>query len=92
MPGIDLHTHSNRSDGTFTPRQLIELAAERGLSTVALSDHDTTDGLDDATQARQQHPGRRRALEQIVHGGDAAVGVSRRPVEAEQSARELPVD
>lgn len=51
MPGIDLHTHSVHSDGTFTPRQLIELAAERGLSTVALSDHDTTDGLDEANGA-----------------------------------------
>src|SRR5262245_53874081 len=50
VPGIDLHTHSNRSDGTFTPGELIQLAAERGLSTVALSDHDTTDGLDEATR------------------------------------------
>jgi predicted metal-dependent phosphoesterase TrpH len=48
VPGIDLHTHSVHSDGTFTPRQLLELAAERGLSTVALSDHDTTDGLEEA--------------------------------------------
>jgi predicted metal-dependent phosphoesterase TrpH len=51
VPGIDLHTHSVHSDGTFTPRQLIELAAERGLTTVALSDHDTTDGLDEANRA-----------------------------------------
>ena len=51
MPGIDLHTHSNHSDGTFTPRELIALAAERGLATVALSDHDTTDGLAEATAA-----------------------------------------
>jgi predicted metal-dependent phosphoesterase TrpH len=51
VPGIDLHTHSVHSDGTFTPRELIELAAERGLSTVALSDHDTTDGLREAYDA-----------------------------------------
>jgi predicted metal-dependent phosphoesterase TrpH len=51
VPGIDLHTHSNHSDGTFTPRELIALAAERGLATVALSDHDTTDGLAEATAA-----------------------------------------
>jgi len=48
VPGIDLHTHSNRSDGTFEPAQVVRLAAERGLDVVALTDHDTTDGLDEA--------------------------------------------
>jgi 3',5'-nucleoside bisphosphate phosphatase len=51
VPGIDLHTHSVHSDGTFTPRQLVELAGERGLSTIALSDHDTTAGLPEAFAA-----------------------------------------
>jgi 3',5'-nucleoside bisphosphate phosphatase len=45
VAGIDLHTHSLYSDGTFTPRELVELAGERGLDTVALTDHDTTNGL-----------------------------------------------
>jgi predicted metal-dependent phosphoesterase TrpH len=49
MAGIDLHAHSNRSDGTFTPAELVRLAAERELDVVALTDHDTTDGLDEAT-------------------------------------------
>jgi hypothetical protein len=48
MPGIDLHTHSNRSDGTFEPAEVIRLAAERGLDVVALTDHDTTAGLEEA--------------------------------------------
>jgi len=48
MPRIDLHTHSNRSDGTFTPAEVIRLAAERDLDVVALTDHDTTDGLSEA--------------------------------------------
>jgi predicted metal-dependent phosphoesterase TrpH len=48
VTGIDLHTHSNRSDGTFTPSELVRRAAERGLGTVALTDHDTTDGLEEA--------------------------------------------
>ena len=48
MPRIDLHAHSNRSDGTFTPTELVRLAAERELDVVALTDHDTTDGLVDA--------------------------------------------
>jgi 3',5'-nucleoside bisphosphate phosphatase len=48
MPRIDLHTHSNRSDGTFTPAEVVRLAAERDLQVVALTDHDTTDGLAEA--------------------------------------------
>lgn len=48
MPGIDLHTHSNRSDGTFEPAEIVRLAVERGLDVVALTDHDTTDGLEEA--------------------------------------------
>ncbi|MGZ4130893.1 MAG: PHP domain-containing protein [Actinomycetota bacterium] len=48
MAGIDLHAHSNRSDGTFTPDEVVRLAAERELDVVALTDHDTTDGLDEA--------------------------------------------
>jgi predicted metal-dependent phosphoesterase TrpH len=51
MPGIDLHVHSVFSDGTFTPRQMVELAVERGLTTVALTDHDTVNGLDEAFSA-----------------------------------------
>ena len=51
MAGIDLHAHTNRSDGTFTPTELVTLAAERGLDVVAVTDHDTTDGLDEARRA-----------------------------------------
>ena len=48
MPRADLHVHTLYSDGTFTPRQIVELAVERGLTTVALTDHDTVDGVSDA--------------------------------------------
>ena len=48
MPRIDLHTHSNRSDGTFEPAEVVRLAAECALDVVALTDHDTTDGLAEA--------------------------------------------
>jgi 3',5'-nucleoside bisphosphate phosphatase len=48
MSRIDLHAHSNRSDGTFTPDELVRFAAERELDVVALTDHDTLDGLDEA--------------------------------------------
>ena len=45
---IDLHVHSTRSDGTYTPTELVEYAIEKGLTAFALTDHDTTDGLDEA--------------------------------------------
>ena len=51
MGGIDLHTHTNHSDGTFAPAELVELALRRGLDVVAITDHDTTDGIDEAAAA-----------------------------------------
>ena len=51
-PGrFDLHTHSVRSDGHHTPREVVELAHGAGLDGVALTDHDTGDGLTEALQA-----------------------------------------
>ena len=51
MPAVDLHAHTNRSDGTFTPAELVRTAAERGLDVVAVTDHDTTSGLEEAIAA-----------------------------------------
>ncbi|HJQ46262.1 MAG TPA: PHP domain-containing protein [Amycolatopsis sp.] len=48
---IDLHTHSTVSDGTDTPAQLVRAAAQAGLDVVALTDHDTTAGWAEATEA-----------------------------------------
>lgn len=45
---IDLHVHSYRSDGTFSPSELVDYAKEKGLHAFALTDHDTVDGLDEA--------------------------------------------
>lgn len=42
---IDLHTHSTASDGTLTPAALVDLAAEKGLAAIALTDHDTVAGV-----------------------------------------------
>lgn len=52
---IDLHTHSTRSDGTDAPADLIAQAAQAGLTTVALTDHDTTAGWAEAAEAAQRH-------------------------------------
>ncbi|MGI9084815.1 MAG: PHP domain-containing protein [Aeromicrobium sp.] len=51
---IDLHTHSSRSDGTDTPTELVENAKRAGLDVVALTDHDTTVGWDEAEAAAER--------------------------------------
>ncbi|MCL1955431.1 MAG: PHP domain-containing protein, partial [Brevinematales bacterium] len=45
---VDLHTHSNASDGDFSPELLVKEAAKQGLSAIALTDHDTIMGLETA--------------------------------------------
>lgn len=50
MP-VDLHVHSTSSDGSATPEQLARIAAEAGLSTFALTDHDTQAGVVTARRA-----------------------------------------
>ncbi len=51
---FDLHTHSVRSDGHDTPRQVVQLAHDAGLAGVALTDHDTGDGLAEALAAGEE--------------------------------------
>jgi hypothetical protein len=48
MVKIDLHTHSTRSDGLDTPSQLVTNAAKAGINVLALTDHDTVSGWDEA--------------------------------------------
>ena len=52
---IDLHTHSNASDGTDSPSELIDKAISKGLDVIALTDHDTVAGWDEAITALQNH-------------------------------------
>jgi len=47
---VDLHTHSTASDGIYSPTELLHKAKDIGLRVLALTDHDTTDGLEEATQ------------------------------------------
>lgn len=51
---VDLHTHTTASDGSDTPSELARKAAERGLAALAITDHDTVSGLDEAVEAGQQ--------------------------------------
>jgi len=50
---VDLHSHSSASDGSETPRRVVELAIEAGLGCLALTDHDTQDGLEEAKSAAE---------------------------------------
>lgn len=52
---IDLHTHSTASDGSFTPTEVVKAAKDAGLSAIALTDHDTIDGLAEATEAGRKY-------------------------------------
>ena len=48
---IDLHTHSNKSDGTMSPTELVQHAIINGLDVIGLTDHDTIAGWSEATAA-----------------------------------------
>lgn len=63
MQRIDLHVHSNCSDGTFSPTQLVDYAMEKGLAAFALTDHDTVDGLEEAMEYAE-----RLRKERVRHG------------------------
>jgi len=42
---VDLHIHSNASDGTYSPEEIIDLAVKSGISAISITDHDTLDGV-----------------------------------------------
>mgnify|MGYP000538734477 CR=1 FL=1 len=54
--GVDLHTHTIASDGTLRPRELVAEAARRGVRVLAITDHDSTDGLAEAIEEARRHP------------------------------------
>lgn len=53
---VDLHMHTTESDGRLTPAELVDLAASRDLRIIAVTDHDTTEGLEEAYEALKKHP------------------------------------
>ena len=53
---VDLHLHTNNSDGTLTPTEMVGLCAERGLEVIAISDHDSTEGVREALEAAARYP------------------------------------
>jgi predicted metal-dependent phosphoesterase TrpH len=52
---VDLHLHTTHSDGTLDPAELVDLCASRGLRVIAISDHDSTEGLPEALAAARSH-------------------------------------
>lgn len=53
---IDLHVHSTASDGTLSPAAVVELAVQKGLAAIALTDHDTVAGIGEARKAAVRQP------------------------------------
>lgn len=53
---IDLHVHTNASDGKHAPMELVALAASRGVGLLAIADHDTVSGIAPALEAARQYP------------------------------------
>jgi predicted metal-dependent phosphoesterase TrpH len=53
---IDLHVHTNASDGKHTPAEIIEMAARQGVGLLAIADHDTVDGIEPALEAARAYP------------------------------------
>ena len=52
---IDLHVHTTASDGQYTPAQIIEKAAEKNITAIAITDHDTVAGLEEGAAAAKEH-------------------------------------
>jgi 3',5'-nucleoside bisphosphate phosphatase len=76
LDNFDLHNHSTCSDGLLSPTQLIELAARNGVDTIALTDHDNTDGVDEAAAAAKRAAiGFVAGVEISVSWGDATLHV-----------------
>jgi predicted metal-dependent phosphoesterase TrpH len=70
---IDLHCHSTESDGAVTPAGLVDLAAARGLSAIALTDHDTVSGIDAFLAAGKGRQPRTVPGVEIACQGDGSV-------------------
>lgn len=52
---VDLHCHSNYSDGSLSPRELISMAKESGINYLAITDHDTVDGMDEKIEIANEY-------------------------------------
>ncbi len=67
---LDLHIHTTASDGTYTPTQVVRMAKEKGFTLVAITDHDTMDGVAEAMEAGKQYN------VEVIPGVEISSGVS----------------
>ena len=54
MKRIDMHVHTTASDGTCSPAEVVKLAKEKGLAAIAITDHDTVSGYEEAKKAGEE--------------------------------------
>ena len=55
MKAVDLHVHSTYSDGTDTPSEIVSKALSKGLKAIALTDHDTVDGIPEIMEYAKEY-------------------------------------
>ncbi len=79
MNYIDLHVHSNASDGTLSPTEVVELAASLSLSAIALTDHDTLSGIEEAQAAALVVSSSANPL-RVIPGAEISVAYNNRDV------------
>lgn len=79
MEYIDLHVHSNASDGTLSPSEVVHLAVESQLSAIALTDHDTLIGIPEAMETADFYMGQGKSI-QIISGTELSVSYKNRDI------------
>lgn len=68
MRAVDLHTHTCKSDGSLTPTELVDYATAKDLAAVAITDHDTTDGLEEALSHAHALAGAGNPCAEVIPG------------------------
>lgn len=79
MDYIDLHVHSNASDGTLSPTEVVDLAISTGLRAIALTDHDTLIGINEARSAALLHSDASNPI-RIIPGTEISVSYRNRDI------------
>ena len=65
---VDLHLHSTFSDGRYTPTMLVDEAVAKGIGVIAITDHDSWNGMAEAREAAKRYGGRIRVLTGVELG------------------------
>ncbi len=76
---IDLHVHSNHSDGTLSPEDLVLLASKSGVTAFALTDHDTVSGIESANAAAKLTSGSDTAVT-VIPGTEISAAYKKRDI------------